>query len=248
MNRKLTLRTLILIFLLTALGIQNCMPSGMDAIDIPPATSTPGEIPTWTPRPEDLVALPTETKPAPTSQAESVSPTATNTPFTTPTPRTVTISISGGNLNVRRGPSTNYNYVGVIYDGETAIAIGRDRISRWLLIEIPSMSGKRGWVTTETEYTEVQGNPVNLPFMEEEPASPAFIRNCTKNTILILPDYVELLSKFDAPYNEEQFAVGVYQVIDIDVPGTAQLEDVSLSEGRTVDIIYDGAGVKSKCE
>jgi hypothetical protein len=224
------------------------MPLEGETLDTLSATSTPGEIPTWTPRPQDLTALPTATKLAPISQTESVSPTETNTPFTTPTPKTVTISISGGNLNVRRGPSTSYNYVGVLYDGETAFAIGRDRISRWLLIEIPSKPGVRGWVTTETEYTDVQGDPTNLPFLEEEPASPAFIRNCTKNRILVLPDYVELLNKYNEPYNEERFGVGVYQVIDIDVPGTVQLEDISLSEGKRVDIIYDGAGEKSKCE
>ena len=248
MNRKLRLRTLILIFVLTALGAQSCTPSGGDTLDTLPATSTPGEIPTWTPRPQDLPSLPTETKPAPDTQAESATPTGINTPFTTPTPRSVTISISGGNLNVRRGPSISYNYVGVLYDGETAVAIARDRISRWILIEIPSNPGKRGWVTTETEYTDVQGDPGNLPFLEEEPASPAFIRNCTKHTILILPDYVELLNKYNGPYNEERFGVGVYQVIDIDIPGTAQLDEISLSEGKTVDIIYDGAGTKSKCE
>lgn len=248
MNRKLKLRTLILIFVLTAQGVQSCMPSVDGSLDTLPATSTPGEIPTWTPRPQDISSLPTATKPATVSETGAASPTGTNTPFSTPTPKTVTISISGGNLNVRRGPSTSYNYVGVLYDGETAVAIGRDRISRWILIEIPSQPGKRGWVTTETKYTQVQGDPVNLPFMEEQPASPAFIRNCTKNRIRILPDYVELLDKYNEPYNEERFGVGVYQVFDIDVPGTVQLDDISLSEGKTVDIIYDGAGVKSKCE
>ena len=50
------------------------------------------------------------------------------------------------------------------------------------------------------------------------------------------------------PYNEERFDVGVYQVYDTDIPGNVRLEDVSLSEGKTVDIRYDGNGDKSKCE
>ena len=88
----------------------------------------------------------------------------------------------------------------------------------------------------------------DLPYIETEPASPAFIRICTKTWVWILPADVYLLDKFNEPYNEEQFNVGVYQVIDLDVPGTARLEDIDLSEGERVDIRFDGAGEKSKCE
>ena len=35
---------------------------------------------------------------------------------------------------------------------------------------------------------------------------------------------------------------------DTGIPGNVRLEDVSLSEGKTVDIRYDGNGDKSKCE
>jgi len=59
---------------------------------------------------------------------------------------------------------------------------------------------------------------------------------------------VQLLDKFNEPYNEGRFATGFYQIIDLDVPGTARLEDIDLSEGETVDIRYDGTGEKSKCE
>jgi len=244
---KLRLQHLLILFILILFGLQACTLGDTQATPTP-VTKSSGEIPTWTPRPEDLTSLPTATRPAPVSQPESVPPTGTNTPFTTPTLRTVTISISGGNLNVRRGPSINYNYVGVLYDGEMAIAVGRDRISRWILIEIPSQPGTRGWVTTETEYTDVDGDPSNLPFMEEEPASPAFIRNCTKHTMLILPVDVQLLSRSDKPYNEEQFGVGAYQVYDLEDPHFDLIQEIVLSEGKTVDILYDWTGEKSKCE
>ena len=231
-----------------ALGVQSCALPNSNNSDGIQASSTPGEIPTWTPRPEDPAALPTATKPAPVSKTESAPPTAIASPFTTPTPKTVTITIAGGNLNVRRGPSIDYNYVGLFYDGETAIAIGRDRISRWVLIELPSRPGVRGWVTTETEYTTVDGDVSNLPFIETEPASPAFIRNCTKHSMRILPTGVELLSKFDEPYNEERFGVGAYLVYDLENPDNAAIQEISLSEGKTVDILYDWTGEKSKCE
>ena len=248
MKPKFKLQTMIMLLMLIALGVGSCTLVGRDGADTVLATSTPGEIPTWTPRPEDLSALPTATKPASVSKTESVPPTGTNTPFTTPTPHTVTMTVSGGNINVRRGPSIYYNYVGVLYDGETVVAIARDRISRWILVEIPSRPGARGWVTTETEYTNVEGDPSNLPFVAVEPASPAFIRNCTKHKIRINPTGVELLSKFKEPYNEEQFGVGVYQIYDLENPHKEAILEVSLSEGKTLDILYDWAGEKSKCD
>jgi hypothetical protein len=155
--------------------------------------------------------------------------------------------VTGGNLNVRRGPSIDYNYVGVLYDGGTAEAVGRDRISRWVLIELPDQSGVKGWVTTETDYSTVQGDVSILPFVQVEPASPAYIRNCTKHRMLISPTAVELLSKFDEPYNEERFGVGVYQVYDLENPDNVSIQEISLSEGRTVDIRLDWTGERSKC-
>jgi SH3-like domain-containing protein len=244
MNRKLKLQHLLILLLF---GLQACTLGNIQT-EPAPVTETSGEIPTWTPRPQDIPVHPTDTKPASAIETQTATQAVTDTPPPSPTPKVVTISIEGGNLNIRRGPSTDYNPLYVLRDGETAVVVGRDRISRWILIEVPSVPGERGWVTTETEYTTVKGDVPSLPFVKVEPASPAFIRNCTKNTILILPDYVQLLNKFNEPYNEERFAVGVYQVIDIDVPGTARLDDISLSEGRTVDIIYDGAGEKSKCK
>lgn len=219
--------------------------SGTEAVR---ETSTASEIPTWTPRPQDLTALPTATRHASVEMVPSITPTQVDAISVVQTPKTVSVSIVGGNLFVHRGPSLYHNFIGVLYDGETVIATGRDRISRWLRVEIPSNPGVEGWITTETGYTQVSGDVVNLPFMETEPAIPAYIRNCTKTTIVILPEDVQLLDKYNEPYNEEQFIVGHHRVLDLDFPGTAWLEDVELSEGKTVDIIYDGAGDKSKCE
>ena len=233
---------------LFAFALQACALSPDPQSDVMQPTPAPGDVPTWTPRPEDEIAHPTETEPAPVSQTQTAAPATTDTPVPTPTLKQVTFTVTGGNLNIRRGPSLAYNYVGVLYDGETAIVVGRDRISRWLMIKLPGNPDARGWVTTETQYSTVNGDASSLPFIEVEPARPAFIRNCTKHKILILPDYVQLLPKGDAPYNEDLFAVGVYQVIDITVHGEARLADISLSEGRTVDIIYDGTGERSKCE
>jgi hypothetical protein len=247
---KLKIQSLIALLLLATVSLQGCRLARVANTNPGLVSTTSGEIPTWTPRPEDLTlaALPTATRLAIDTPTATITPTQVAKTLFTPTPKTVSVAIKGGNLFVHRGPGLEYNFVGVLYDGDTTIATGRDLISRWIRVEFPSKPGVEGWITTETNYTRIYGDISNLPFIQTEPASPAFIRNCTKHEILILPAEVYLLSKFDAPDNEEQFDVGVYQVYDTDIPGNVRLEDVSLSEGRTVDIRYDGNGDKSKCE
>lgn len=247
MNRILTIQHLMAFLLLAGLALQSCSPIEASTTKTVQATSISGDIPTWTPRSQDLTALPTATKPAPIIFTPSVTPTLVNATPIVPTPKNVSVAIVGGNLFVHRGPSLYHNFVGVLYDGEVVFATGRDRISRWLRVEVPSNPGVEGWITTETEYTRVSGDIVNLPFIETEPAVPAYIRNCTKTTMWILPDDVQLLDKFNKPYNEEQFIVGKHQVFDPEDPDM-RLEDIDLSEGKTVDIIYDSAGERSKCE
>lgn len=235
------------ILVMLAFALQACTLAENTPVAVKDLKTTSGEIPTWTPRPQDLTALPTATKLAPLIQTQTAAPNLTETPAPVPTLKTVTFEISGGNLNVRRGPGLVYNYVGVLYDGDVARAVGRDRISRWLLISLPGNPDARGWVTTETQYSTVKGDVSMLPFVQVEPALPAIIRNCTEHTVRILPDNVELLSKFYPPFNEELFGVGTYQVYDIEMPGDVRLDDISLSEGWTVDIIVDGAEVQSRC-
>ena len=250
MTEKLKVQTIIAIMLLATLAAQGCAPVATNGTETARVASAPGDVPTWTSRPEDLTltALPTATRLATVTPTATLVPTLVETTPITPTPKTVTVTMKGGNLFVHRGPGLEYNYVGVLYDGDTTVATGRDLISRWIRVELPAQSGVEGWITTETDYTRIYGDISNLPFVKTEPASPAFIRNCTKHEILILPAEVYLLSKFNPPDNEEQFDVGVYQVYDTDIPGNVRLEDVSLSEGKTVDIRYDGNGDKSKCE
>ena len=250
MNLKLKVQTIIALLILATFVAQGCAPAVTNGTEAARVASAPGEIPIWTPRPEDLTltALPTVTRPASVLPTATIALTLVGATPITPTPKTVSVSMKGGNLFVHRGPSLEYNYVGVLYDGDTTIATGRDRINRWIRVEFPSKSGVEGWITTETDYTRIYGDISNLPFIETEPASPAFIRNCTKHEILILPADVYLLSKYNEPYNEERFDVGVYQIYDTDIPGNVRLEDVSLSEGKTVDVRYDGNGDKSKCE
>ena len=247
---KLKVQTVVSSLLLIALAIQSCAPPPIEGTDIPRATSTLGEISTWTPRPQELTqtALPTATRPAPISSATTVPRTATEIPRIVATPKIVSVAIKGGNLSVRRGPSRDYNYVGVLYAGETTIATGRDRVSRWIRIALPTTPETEGWITIETDYTLIDGDISNLPYIETEPARPAFIRNCTRHDLWVTPGDVLLLDKFNEPYNEERLPVGIYQIYDSENQENKPIEEVSLSEGKTVDIRYDWTGERSKCE
>ena len=239
MIEKYKVEILVAILVLAAFSLQACTQPAETEADLPQASSTPGKTSTSTPRPKAPTRIPTKT---------AISNTQTATPAPTRTPKPVIFTVSGGNLNVRRGPDLAYNYVGVLYDGDVAIAVGRDRIGNWVQIELPSNPGVKGWVSTETDYSTIEGEIRSLPLVKVEAPSPAFIRNCTKHTILVQPVNVELLNKYSGLDNVEHFDVLTYQIYDLDVAGTPRLEDVALSEGRTVDIIYDGAGEKSKCE
>lgn len=219
-------------------------------------SSTPGQIPTWTLRPDDLTktALPTptdlfdQTQDKPATVSVTTTATIIGVAVVKTTPKTVTVTITGGNLNVRRGPSLAYNYVSVLYDGDVVRATGRDRISRWIRVELPTQPSEAGWITTETKYTDIEGDISNLPFIQTEPASPAFIRNCLPHEIWIMPADVYLLPDYEKPYNEERFDVGIYQVYDLDNPDDNPIEEIDLSEGETVEILYDWSGERSKCE
>ncbi len=94
----------------------------------------------------------------------------------------------------------------------------------------------------------IEGDVPNLPYIETEPARPAFIRNCTRHELVVRPDGVKLLAQDDEPYNEEQFNVGVYQVYDLENPQNKPIKEVNLSEGETVEIQFDWTGEKTKCQ
>ncbi|MBI5292896.1 MAG: SH3 domain-containing protein [Chloroflexi bacterium] len=49
-------------------------------------------------------------------------------------------------VNVRSGPGTNYDQVGVMVAGQTAPALGRSQAGEWIQIEYPGGPGNRAWV------------------------------------------------------------------------------------------------------
>ena len=199
-------------------------------------------IPTWTALPSDRVqgGVPGEPAATPTRAVQVVR-------SATPADAAVTVKVLAGNLYIRRGPSVDYNPIGFIAAGQSANAIGRDRVRRWVFIESPGEGSPAGWVSTLTEFTQVDGDLDRLPLVTVEPAQPAFIRNCTQHTMWIMPAQVQLLPKANGPYNEERFPPGEYLVYDLDVSDDISIQEIGLREGLQVEIRVDGNGEKSKC-
>lgn len=243
---NLALRHTLLLILLTASTLTGCAAPDKET---PPATDLPRDIPTWTPRPADLTAaLPIPPQPASPPTGSVPSPAASATSAGVPTSAQVTVQAVGGNLNIRRGPSVDYNPIDVLRAGRSLTAIGRDPVSRWVQVPLPSSPGKLGWVSILTTYSLVSGEVEDLPIVTVAPALPAFIRNCTKHRMLVLPPEVELLNKYNPPFNEERFPPGEYQVYDLEAGDGKTYQTVILLEGKRVDIREDGLGEKSKCE
>ena len=81
-------------------------------------------------------------------------PTVTGTPLGTVA--TVRKDIDQDQINVRAGPSTNYNVVGVLIIGQVVPALGRTAGGDWVQIEYPGVQGGIAWVYSP--LVDVSGN------------------------------------------------------------------------------------------
>lgn len=109
-----------------------------------------------TPTPTDTpTSTPTDTPfPTPTS-VPTLTPTATATP--TPIPDVV---VNADTLNLRSGPGTDYDILGVLKEGDTLKVTGRDLAGDWL--RVIASDGQEGWVTCSLLQVnvDVAGVPV----------------------------------------------------------------------------------------
>jgi len=179
----------------------------------------------------------------PTQPAESA--TSTATPTIGPPP-VVKVSASGGRLNVRRGPGPEYDTVGAFLNGQSTNATARNADGSWVLINTPNTSKTLGWITVKTQYTTVNGMVADLPVMVVDAALPAYIRNCTPHEMLVNPGGAILQDRSSAPENQLQFFPGEYTVIDQTTESS--VGNVTVYEGRTIDIKKDGSGKSSTCQ
>ena len=97
---------------------------------------------------------------------------ATETPTPTPEPDgmpekvTVTVIDFGLRLNVRAGPSTEYDIVAKAVAGVTFSGIGRSEAGDWVQVAIADLPSGYGWVSAT--YVTTEGPFEELPVPEEE--------------------------------------------------------------------------------
>ncbi len=179
--------------------------------------------------------------------APTIAPTATEI-SSTPLPQ-VTITSVKGNLYIRRGPGLEYNAIAVLNKGTSAEVIAGDVLSNWVQVLIPN-SEKTGWVSIQTEYSNIDGDLSILPdFTFTDWPAPAYIKNCTEHDMFITPGDIYLPNLYtNAEYkNEVQVNPGSYIAFDLFIPGEPEAQKMEIREGVTAYITMNGLGVKHKC-
>ena len=89
-------------------------------------------------------------------------PTVTGTPVGATA--TVRRDTDQEQINVRSGPSTNYDAVGVLVAGQEVPALGRTAGGDWVQIAYPGVQGGVGWV-----YSPLVSVVGNIPIIEPPP-------------------------------------------------------------------------------
>ena len=171
----------------------------------------------------------------------------TNLASMTPVLPLVTITAINGNLYIRRGSGSDFNPTGVLLQGQTATALGRDILGEWLYIPIPSETGRFGWVSTLTIYSSIGGRMMDLPVVDSDLAVPAFIENCSLDNMIVQPSGVIIPPGNQFPNNIFQFDPGEYTIHDYDTSNrNNQGMNVDLREGEQFQITGMGSA-RHKC-
>jgi hypothetical protein len=220
-----------LVFLL-AVASQACGPSQK--------ISQAASAPTQAPLPQPVESL------APSSTPTNI-PIATPTISITPAP-SVTVTAAKGNLFIRRGPDLAFNAVSVLMDGQSAQALARDVLGKWLQIPLPDDPGKTGWISIQSHYSVVSGDVTNVQAVTTTDwPELAFLRNCTHHLMEADPGGILIPAVDNFQENYAQLNPGVYTVYDIEVDGSPEVLEVEVKEGSEIDIRDDGDGEHRKC-
>lgn len=124
-----------------------------EVVQAAPATETP--LPTATLVPPTATPFPTE-MPSPTPTpfpTETPSPEPALTPTPTPTPALPGVVVNV-DLNVRAGPGTNYDRIGLIPAGNRVDIVGRTEDSTWWQIAFADVPDGLGWIAAEYGQAE----------------------------------------------------------------------------------------------
>ncbi len=86
-----------------------------------------------------------------------------------PPPATVAQLTATANVNVRKGPGTNFDILGVLLQGQQAEITGRNADATWWQIKFPGAPGGVGWVSAAFASAENIGN---VPVVAAPPPPP----------------------------------------------------------------------------
>jgi hypothetical protein len=196
-------------------------------------------------------ALPVVSSTAPPLTATGPPATRSRLPSgasSTPPAAHVIVTATHGNVFIRRGPDFAFNAIGVLLNGQSVSALGRDVLAEWVQVPLPGQPNQMGWVSIQSQYTALDGDVITLP--EVSPTYfpvVASLRNCTFHQMLITPGNIVLPSLDNFPANEIRVNPGAYVVVDTDVDGYPQVLKVEVREGSSIDVRVDGDGEKRKC-
>jgi hypothetical protein len=96
-------------------------------------------------------------------QTEPPAPQATEPPVQTGSP-SISVSLD---TNCRAGPSVEYEKLGYLLPGQTAVVLGRSDSGDWWYIENPRKPGENCWLWGE--YATLQGDVAGIPPVEPPP-------------------------------------------------------------------------------
>ncbi len=123
-------------------------------------------------------------------------PTVTGTPAG---PMAVVMSGNEPQINVRSGPGSLYEKVGVLLIGQAVPAKGRSPKGEWILIDYPGVPGGQAWVYAL--YVEIKP-PSQLPIVEPPP-TPTLAQTATIDPTLaarfVITDEPTRLPTFTPP-------------------------------------------------
>jgi SH3-like domain-containing protein len=101
-------------------------------------------------------------------------------------------------INVRSGPGTEYERIGVLLVGQQAPALGRTEGGRWIEIAYPGVEGGKGWVYNS--YVELSSNALAVV---EAPPTPTPLMTTTIDPTLaakfVVTSAATRLPTFTAP-------------------------------------------------
>ena len=80
----------------------------------------------------------------------------------------IRVNADNDQINVRSGPGTDYDSIGVMIAGQVAAALGRSAGGSWIMVKYPGVASGEGWVYSPL-VTLLGGG--DLPIVEPPPTS-----------------------------------------------------------------------------